>query len=99
MSAEPCDVVDDAARKQLHDMRAPLITMRGFGDELASAVARLAALVDEHQDALPDAYCTASREVLDRDVRPCLNYLQSSVEKLADVLDSVSADRSGSVGE
>lgn len=95
MGAEPCAVANNASRKRLHDLRAPLITIRGFGDELAEAMVRLAELVDEHRDVLPESFAAETREILDRDVRPCLGYLQSSVEKLADAVDGVFSERRG----
>lgn len=92
MSAEPSDVTAAASRKRLHDLRAPLITTLGFGDELAEAVARLAGIIEAHQQALPAEFLGLTREVLERDINPCLGYLRSSVRKLGDVLDDVSAD-------
>lgn len=91
MSAEPSDVTRAASRKRLHDLRAPLITTQGFGDELAEAIARLAELVEQYQQALPADYVALTREVLESDIKPCLGYLQSSISKLGDVLDDVSS--------
>ena len=98
MNAEPCAADDEASRKRLHDLRAPLITMRGFGDELAAAVARLVNLVDAHQHQLPKDYVTKSRDVLKRDMIPCLGFLELSVGRLEGVLDDMSAG-SGSDNE
>ncbi len=92
MSAEPSDVTRAASRKRFHDLRAPLITMQGFGDELAKAFARLAELVEDHQQALPDDYLALTREVLERDINPCLGYMRSSVRKLGDALDDLASD-------
>lgn len=79
------------SRQWLHDLRAPLITMRGFGDELTEALARLIELVEAHQHDLPDDFVALTRDVLERDMGPCLGFLQSSVSRLGDVLDDVPA--------
>lgn len=92
MSAEPSDVTAAASGKRLHDLRAPLITTQGFGDELAHAIARLADIVDAHQQVLPDEFLELTREVLERDIDPCLCYLRSSVRKLGAVLDDIASD-------
>lgn len=92
MNAEPSDVPVAMSRKRLHDLRAPLITMRGFGDELAEAVARLTALVEGNQQQLPADFLALTQEVLDRDVHPCIGHLMSSVGKLDDVLDEIASD-------
>lgn len=92
MSAESCADIDEALRKRLHDLRGPLITMRGFGNELSAAVARLTELAEAHKGALPDDYLAATRNLLETDVGPCLGYLQSSVEHLGKVLDGISSD-------
>lgn len=99
MSAEPCATVGEASRKRLHDLRAPLITMRGFGSELADAVAQLAELVEDHQETLPDEFLARTRDVLERDIGPCLGHLQSSVERLGIVLDDLSSDFRGADGQ
>ncbi|MBT8099322.1 MAG: hypothetical protein KJO82_06210 [Gammaproteobacteria bacterium] len=92
MSAERCADIDEALRKRLHDLRSPLITMRGFGDELSDAVARLTALAEAHQGALPEEYLAATRDLLERDVGPCLGFLQSSVKRLGNVVDDMSSE-------
>lgn len=90
MSARSGVDVAEASRKRLHDLRAPLITMQGFGTELAEAVGRLVRLVDTHRSALPDEYSAQAREVLEKDIAPCLGFLQSSMDKLQAVLDGES---------
>ena len=91
-SAESCADIEEALRKRLHDLRGPLITMRGFGSELSAAVTRLTELAEAHQVALPDDYLVATRDLLETDVGPCLGYLQSSVERLGNVLDDMASE-------
>lgn len=93
MNARPSDVTAAASRQRLHDLRAPLITTQGFGDELADAVARLEALVEAHRQELPADFLASTRDVFESDVKPCLGFLQSSIKKLGDVLDELSPRR------
>lgn len=88
MSADPHAEIDEASNKLVHDLRAPAITMRGFSDELADAIMRLVELLDAHQGRLPAEYLIAARQVFECDVAPCLDYLQSSIQKLDSVLDT-----------
>lgn len=91
MSAEPSDLAAAVSSKRLHDLRAPLITTQGFGDELAEAIAQLTEIVEAHQQDLPAELLGPIRELLERDINPCLGHLQSSVRKLGAVLDDISS--------
>lgn len=70
-----------------HDLRAPLVNLQGFSQELAASADELAALWQANS-ASPAAI-DRTLEILDEDVRPSLRFIQSGVMRLSTIIDAL----------
>jgi len=72
-----------------HDLRAPLVNIRGFAAEIDIAVANLVALVERYGDTLPDKFRDEALVIFREDLHPCLQFLDKSTEQLDDRIDDL----------
>ena len=71
----------------LHDLRAPLVNVDGFAGELDRAVAELSDLMGQFDTGLPVEFRDRLAALMEQDVRPCLGFLRSAVEKLDEQIE------------
>lgn len=76
-----------------HDLRAPLVNLKGFAGELERAYDRAKPILDEVRPGLDEEKRTVLRETFDEDIPEALGFIHSSVEKM-DKLTSAILDLS-----
>lgn len=68
--------------KLLHDLKGPVVNISGFQGEMDEALTALTALLQEHKSVLPpDAY-DAMIELLEEDIKPCLEFSMQASETM-----------------
>ncbi len=80
---------EDAIRKVTHDLRGPVVNMRGFVDELGMAVTDLIALVEHHRGGLSEEFSCALLEIVNEDLSPCLKFLGQAALQFEQRIDEV----------
>jgi len=65
-----------------HDLRAPLINLKGFSSELHSAVTELAAILESVGEYLSDEQKASAAEVIGHDVPEALDFINSAVSRM-----------------
>jgi signal transduction histidine kinase len=70
-----------------HDLRAPLVNLQGFSQELASVCADLRALVEKAD--VPIDVRRRAATLLDRDAAESVHFIQNAVRRLAGIIDAL----------
>jgi signal transduction histidine kinase len=70
-----------------HDLRAPLINLHGFGQELATVSSELRALMV--QGPVPPAIRQAAIRLLDCDLDEAVHFIQTGVVRLSGIIDAM----------
>jgi signal transduction histidine kinase len=70
-----------------HDLRAPLVNLQGFSQELAAVCADLRALLAKAD--LPDDVRRRAGTLLDRDAAESIHFIQNAVKRLAGIIDAL----------
>jgi signal transduction histidine kinase len=70
-----------------HDLRAPLVNLQGFSQELAVVCADLRALLEKCD--LPDGPRRRAATLLDRDAAESIRFIQTAVKRLAGIIDAL----------
>lgn len=76
-----------ATNKLIHDLRSPLISVKGFSDELHDAFNNLIDLIERHEETLPQEFRDGATELIEQDLIPCLKFIEASIRKANDQLD------------
>lgn len=72
-----------------HDLRAPVVNIRGFAGEIESAVSALAALIEQQGDSLPAEFRDRALAIFQDDFHPCLEYLGKAALQLDSQIDDL----------
>jgi signal transduction histidine kinase len=70
-----------------HDLRAPLVNLQGFSQELATVCGELRTLVEE--GGLPEDSRRRALQILDRDAGQSIHFIQSAVKRLSGIIDAL----------
>ena len=70
-----------------HDLRAPLVNLQGFSQELALSGQSLAALLAN--PGIPDAVRIQGRELLDGEMQESISFIRNSVRHLGSIIDGL----------
>lgn len=79
-----------------HDLRGPLINIQGFAGEVNSAVEKLCELFDKHEAELPSEFRIAVANLVNEDLNPCMEYLDSAIALLEDRIGRMRSKDNGS---
>lgn len=72
-----------------HDLRTPLVNIRGFAGELSGMLHKLSALVDETAPDLPGETRSQIQCIVTRDVPEAINFIDGSVRRMDTMLSSI----------
>jgi PAS domain S-box-containing protein len=72
-----------------HDLRAPLVNIKGFSDELSRSIGELGPLLDKLLRESPEKEQQKYREVLKKDIPDALMFIGSSVSRMDSLINSV----------
>lgn len=68
--------------KLLHDLKGPVVNISGFQGEMEEALTALTTLLQEHKDDLPSDAYGSMIELLEEDIKPCLEFSMQASEKM-----------------
>lgn len=72
----------DDIERLLHDLRGPLVNIKGFSVEVQDAVDRLRSVISESLASLPKDIQAELGLLLDEDISPCLGFLDGAVRQM-----------------
>ena len=81
------DVDQETLRKIIHDLRGPLVNLKGFYSELDESIGRMLYVIDESEERHSCNENGDLRGIVNDDVVPILRYLSISIDQLNDRLD------------
>jgi PAS domain S-box-containing protein len=65
-----------------HDLRAPLINLRGFADMMETSISELRTVLAEHNEAISEGGRRAIDDILQQRIPTALRFISSSVERM-----------------
>jgi PAS domain S-box-containing protein len=72
-----------------HDLRAPLVNIRGFSDELGRSFADLESCFAKHQEALPPEERKRIGPLFRQDIPEALSFIRSSVARMDNQISAI----------
>ncbi len=74
-------------RKIVHDLRGPLVNLKGFHAELDKSIGSMIYVIDGCEDQLPCEVRGSIKDIVNNDLAPILRYLSISISQLHERLD------------
>lgn len=72
-----------------HDLRAPLVNIKGFSEELITAIREIGPLLEKYLDGFAEAERKQFSAVLKKDIPEALNFIGSSVSRMDNLINSI----------
>lgn len=72
-----------------HDLRAPLVNIKGFSGELNSSMEELSTLFGAHAERFPQKERARIAEIFGQDVPESLDFINSSVERMDRLINAI----------
>jgi len=72
-----------------HDLRAPLVSIKGFSEELGISTAEIAALLEKYQPVLQEGDRKRFEQLMKQDIHESLAFIGSSVTRMDRLITSV----------
>lgn len=72
-----------------HDLRAPLVNIKGFSDELIFSIREIGPLLGKYLDGFPPAERLKFSEVLEKDIPEALLFIGSSVSRMDNLINAI----------
>lgn len=72
-----------------HDLRAPLVNIKGFSVELRGALKEITPLIEKGKSSLNERELKSLGEALDQDVPEALEFIESSVNRMDSLINAI----------
>jgi signal transduction histidine kinase len=72
-----------------HDLRAPLVNVRGFTAELGRAAREFQGLAARHADCIPEESRRRMDAIVQEDMRPAMEFIDTSVERMHGLINAL----------
>jgi PAS domain S-box-containing protein len=72
-----------------HDLRAPLVNIKGFSDELVRCLGEVDPILDKHLEEGPSEEQEKLRDVLKKDIPEALSFIGSSVNRMDNLITAI----------
>jgi PAS domain S-box-containing protein len=72
-----------------HDLRAPLVNIRGFSEELGRSLAQIGPCFEKHQAALDEEEKKQIRPLIREDIPEALGFIRSSVARMDSQINAI----------
>jgi len=72
-----------------HDLRAPLVNIKGFSEELAYSIKELTPLLEGHLGVIPAGERAKLTEVMQKDIPEAITFIGSSVSRMDNLLGAI----------
>lgn len=72
-----------------HDLRAPLVNIKGFSVELRTALKEIYPLIEKGKSSLSDSELQSLGEALEQDVPEALEFIESSVNRMDSLINAI----------
>jgi PAS domain S-box-containing protein len=72
-----------------HDLRAPLVNIKGFSEELIIGIRELGPLLEKYLEGFPDEEQRKFSEVLKKDIPEALRFIGSSVNRMDHLINAI----------
>ena len=72
-----------------HDLRAPLVNIKGFSDELGHSIKEFASLLEKHHGRVDEGEKQKTEELLNKDIPEALGFIGSSVTRMDSLISSI----------
>lgn len=72
-----------------HDLRQPLVNIKGFTDEIVRSLQDIQAIVGRNAEGLPDNARKRLTAIFEDDIQTAAGFVGSSVERMASIIDAL----------
>ncbi len=72
-----------------HDLRAPLVNIKGFSDELIHSIRELGPILEKYLDGFPSEEREKFSDVLKKDIPEALGFIGSSVSRMDNLINAI----------
>jgi signal transduction histidine kinase len=72
-----------------HDLRAPLVNIRGFSDELGRSIQEFTPLLEKYRERIDEGEKKRTEELLKKDIPEALGFIGSSVTRMDALINSI----------
>jgi signal transduction histidine kinase len=72
-----------------HDLRAPLVNIRGFSEELVHGIRELGPLLENHLHGYPEKERSKFSEVVKKDIPEALKFIGASVSRMDSLISAI----------
>jgi hypothetical protein len=72
-----------------HDLRAPLVNIRGFTGELGRAMQEIEEIAEKHAVNLPDGSRQRMAALVREDIKPAMGFIDTSTERMSGLINAL----------
>lgn len=72
-----------------HDLRSPLVNIRGFTGELGRAAQEIQEITDKHAANLPDEGRQRLQALIREDIKPAMGFIGTSIERMSGLINAL----------
>ena len=72
-----------------HDLRAPLVNIKGFSEELIHGIREIGPILEQYLDGFPEGERRKFSDVLKKDIPEALSFISSSVNRMDSLINAI----------